>query len=847
MDGTYRQTVDGGIDVPPILHEAARQDGLALQAYRMLLRWIPFADSHYTEWDRMPNCGYFFGGSYWYGLDTARTITVYAVLSVIGPFDEKAAGCTRERLMERAIAGIRYLAFTHDAGPPELVRVKGTNPFCSEKKWGGRDDSYFMATQTGYSVSSLAMASWVLWDRLDEETRTLVGKVVEHYADRWCDIEPRDGVYYDTQVEENSWVAQGIAAAADLFPGHPRNAHWRSRFRKWAANSLTTFRDRFNLDYHQHNDRSKGIPLSFINTSTLHPDYTTENHGFVHPTYLVLGINQRATHALFALMSGRQADPFALMNNEPLYDRTIKMCCQADGFMIPVQGQDWWYNRQHELLLTHAVLNVIHGNPDAARLERHALDRLEQIQTSNANGCFLEENGEACVIREGYQTARDFENWAAQDVLYVYLLHAFGGAGAAPSDRDEMGQRLSGVFSYPYGGFVVHRSGDQSTFSSFSWRNDVMGVTLGEPGIWLTVPSHASMTGVIRLDGHTGAPGLTNEEIVRDAGHVCLDTRREGFGVTALIRRGGGELEQDVAFVSLPDGRTVYAERQRAVQDCSIRDNLTGLVGVRNETYQAVPESADGRRTVHLPAESVTFAGFCGDADDEERSFADVAYVNLDGKIGYVLYGSNGIKYVNKHRYPRWKGVENTLILNDSGARELKAGEALPVFAVITLPNRNNEQTAEEASKSAMLSAPDSSYVIIECGGEAVAYANFGFERVVVTGRKELAGEKEIPLYEGTNRVSDGRAEWVMPVEARKAGYAAAVLRMSWETADEADGTPDAPDARKCSLDAIVSEDGVYVLNKGEHPVTVRLAGAKPDTNRTLELAAGSFAELKLS
>lgn len=841
MDIRLREPSAGSLNVPHIRYETAEHSELAQQAYRMLLRWIPFADSHYTEWDRMPNCGYFFGGSYWYGLDTARTVPVYAALSVMGPFDEKAAGCTRERLMERAIAGIRYLAFTHDAGPPGLVRVKGTNPHCSERKWGGQDDNYFMATQTGYSVASLAMASWMLWDRLDDETKTLVHHVVEHYADRWCDVEPRDGVYYDTQVEENSWVAQGIAAAADLLPGHPRSAHWRSRFRKWAANSLTTFRDRFNHDYHTHDDRSKGIPLSFISTSTLHPDFTTENHGFVHPTYLVLGINQRATHALFALMSGGQADPFALMNNEPLYDRTIKLCCQADGFMIPVQGQDWWYNRQHELLLTHAVLNVLHGNEDAARLERLALDRLEQIQMSNANGCFLEENGEACVIREGYQTALDFENWAAQDVLHVYLLHAFGGAGAQPSGREEMGKRLSGVFTYPYGGFVVHRTEDQSSFNAFSWRNDVMGITLGEPGIWLTVPSHASMTGIIRLNNHSGTPGLTNEEIIRDADHVCLDARREGFGVTGLIRRGGGELEQDVAFVSLPGGRTVYAERQRAVKDCSIGDSRTGLVGVRNETYTAVPESASGRRTLHLPAESVTFAGFCGDADDEERLFSRVPYVNLDGKMGYVLYGSNGVRYVNKHRYKRWKGVENSLILNDSGAREMKAGEALPIFAVMTLPNRNSRQTAEEAEKSAMMSAPDASYVIIECGGEAVAYVNFSFERVVMTGRKELVSGKQVVLYEGTNRVRGSQAEWTMPVEARKAGYAAALLWMSWETADEAAGADD------CSLDAIMSEEGVYVLNRSSRSVTARLSGPKLSTNRTLELAAGSFAELKLS
>lgn len=855
-------TAAGGLEPARIRLTLAEDNELTATSYAMLLRWIPFADSRYEEWDRMPECGYFFGGASWYGVDTARTITVYAALAVMGPYDERIAGCPRDRLARRAIAGIRYLAYTHDAGPEHLVRVQGPNPYCSGRKWGGQGDSYFMATQTGYSVYSIALASWLLWERLDEETKTLVRNVLFHYADRWCDVDPKDGVYFDTQAEENSWVAQGIAAAADMFCDHPRSGHWRKRFRKWAANSVTVSRDRYRADYQAHTERAHGVPVPFISTSTLHADYTTENHGFVHPTYLALGINQRASHALFSLMSGRPTEPFALMNNVELYDRVMKLCCQSDGFMIPVQGQDWWYNRQHELAHAHAVLNVLHGNRDAARLERLALNRIGQIQAGNGNGCFLEREGRSCVIREGTQTVEDFENWAAQDVLHVYLLHAFGGAGAEPSAEAEMNERLSGVHMFPYGGFAVRRS--RNAIASFSWRNQVMGVCLGGDGIWLTTPVHGSMTGTIRIAGNDGKPGWTNEEVVRDVEHASLKPLADGFGATVLIRRGGGELAQDAAFVALPDGRCIYAERLRAMRDCALDACMTGIVGVRNDKYPDVPESATGTRTLLLPGKRLTFAGFVGDAPDEERQLPAFHYVNMDDKMGYVLFGSRGIRYINKHRYKRWKGVENTLVLNDAGPMRLKAGEARPCFAVVVLPDRTMERTAEEAGRSVLLSDPAASCLLLECG-DTLVYANFAFERAAVCGERELTGA-EVGLYEGVSRIRGGRIERSLDAEARTSGFALQRLTlvlpsavrssqalpphssqdMSREVPQEKSQNKTWALSRGLSLDVIVREDAVYVMNGGEGPVELKLTDAKTHRIVSISVGAASFVELPL-
>jgi hypothetical protein len=542
----------------------------------------------------------------------------------------------------------------------------------------------------------------------------------------------------------------------------------------------------------------------------------------------VLGINQRAAHALFALMSGRPIEPFALLNNEPLYDRTIKMCCQRDGFMVPVQGQDWWYNRQHELLLTHAILNVVHRNADAARLERLALGKVEQLQASHANGCFLEENGEQRVIREGYQTARDFENWAAQDMLWCYLLHAFGGVGAEPSDETEMWRRFSGVSHYPYGGFIVHRT--PNSFSSFSWRNDVMGLALGETGIWLTAPVHASMTGIVRVREDGGVPGLRNEDVIRDTEEASVVPYADGFGAVVRIERGGGAVEQDAAFVALPDGRAVYVEKLRALRDCTVTEARTGLIGVRNERYRAVPECAGGVRTLHIPGGSVPFAGYYGDEPDEERAFPPPEYVNVDGRIGYLLFGSTGVRYVNKHRYKRWKGIENLLVLNDKEPFRLRAGDVLPPFAAVVLPNRSTAETAAARAATRLLSRPDDPFVLLECENTLV-YAHFGCERATLRGEWQ-GTERTIRLYEGVHQVRGTRVVWSGTAEARRSGYRVSAVRL----------VLDRPLAESFAFDVAVAGDQVYVMNRGICPVQGELVGDDTPGSRPVAVEPGSFA-----
>jgi len=727
------------LDCAQIAWDRVHEGEGASRMYRVLLKWVRFASGEYRE--------------------TAGTALVFAVAAKLGRFDPDLAGMRREEAADMAISAIRYLGFTHDTGPEECVRVQSANPACSGTKWGGRRDPYFQATQAGVALNQFGLAAWLLWSELDEETRSLVRAVVFSYADRWSTVAPRPGVYVDTQCEENAWTALGIATAAYMFPEDERAAGWREGVKAWALGAVNTFRDRIAL--------GSSAPVTF------HPDWTAENHAFVHPTYMAAGINLRSSTALLAMMRGEPAPEEVVRHNVDLYEHTLLPWAHTDGMSIPVQGQSWWYNRQHEALHTHCAMAALHGHEAAGKLALESLDAIERLQDSNARGCLLEENGEALwIVKKDFQTAKDMEHNAVVSFVKAYLLSAFGGVEL---DASTAWTPWRGVREYPHGGIIVHKT--ERAFSSFSWRNNVMALTVPERGLWDVTPLFASYTGTFVVsdaapNGAEPAPGtfLRDEQVV-EAERCRVTGYANGFGAVAGLRRSGGRLLQEVAFVSLPDGRSLYAERVEATRSCFLAEHLTGLIGVRNERYAAMPERARGEKVVTTAAESVRFEGYYGRDPDRTHRFGATPWVNLDGRIGYVLFGTEDVTYVNRHEYAKWKGIEDLLALNDRSPRRFDAGERLAPFIALTLPNADVEETKRQADASRLWATSGDDAILVETGTELV-YVNFAGTSVLAEGTTTVA-DRRFPIYEGACEwdAASGALRWRGALPMRQSGF----------------------------------------------------------------------------
>lgn len=735
-----------------------RDDEVTRLTYRMLQKWINFADRHYRPWNGRENCGHFFGGSYWYEIETSFAAFIYAVVaSYREMYDPNISDVSLDGMVEKAISAIRYLGFTHDTGPSDCVREKSENPHCSEKKWGGAKDGFFMASQHGTSVSRFGLAAWLLWDRLDEETKGLVTNVLEDYANRWMDYPCPSGTYTDTQTEENAWTAMGIATACFLLKDHPNSRRWEIAMNRWAFNSCTTYLDAFRQDQWE----GRNIYRGWIDTVTTHPDFTAENHCFVHPNYLACGIHIRAVIAIMYLMAGKPVPEAVTYRWEDVYDKTIKLWSDMDGTPIPIQGQDWWYYSLPDSHFTHAVMHVLKGDAEAGDFEKKALARVKSIQDGNDNGCFYEKDGKKFVINK-YQSAFEMDHMAACSVALTFLLHKY-----AKESNVKRSSPVTGVYHYPYGNSIIKKS-DRS-FSCFTYRNNCMAFCFPKKGLWSFTPRSANLIGEITVEGFQGDPGWSNFHVVRNMKRTCIKEGKDFFCVHGTIDRGLGMLDQHVGMIALPDDVCVYSHMYKANQSVKVTSLYAGIIGIRNENYGNSKDVAKGYRTVYWKDDVKTYKGYMG-GENIVDFYPDVHYMNIDDEMGIIALYNKKVKYVNVHHYPKWVGLEDVCTLDCTDEPfEAAEEEVFGKLLTVMLPNQTYNQGKDMYESMEVWDTALSDTDVLRIG-DYLCYINHREENLTVRAKMEKKTEYT-DLFIGITEGKEDGIFWEKQLQGLSSGF----------------------------------------------------------------------------
>jgi hypothetical protein len=284
-----------------------------------------------------------------------------------------------------------------------------------------------------------------LWDDIDDETRQLALNVAEWYADRWCDEAPKVGTYHNTQIEENGWTAHALDFATCLMPNHPRIQRWREAADWWSANIFVT-----PYDCARNTSELQGKPVrSWTVGATTHPDFTAENHDFVHPSYMSSGLGYTASMMLHHRMAGDEAPDVLWFNREPLY-RTLKLFCEADGSFVAVQSMDWWYLTHYHNALIHAGMNVLFEDAHAAYLEEQCAQHARQIVGSLPDGHLYTPDPVAYKLNQ-HQSMRTAERGAMNGYAQALLLHWVLGDGVEPCEAEEFRAWQQGVHVFEDG------------------------------------------------------------------------------------------------------------------------------------------------------------------------------------------------------------------------------------------------------------------------------------------------------------------------------------------------------------------------------------------------------------
>jgi hypothetical protein len=772
-----------------------RETPLSRRYLKVLQEWIPLGVRYYQDWPERPGCGHFFGGCSWYGHETSSTALAFAIAASSSEFDERICGCSREGLQDMALRGLRYLSFTHDTGPPECVRPEkglGRVENCGTK-WGEAGKGFFRASQCGRYAAKMAIASLLLGDRVDDETWSMLATIHEDYASRFAGVAPKSGIYTNTQMEENAWTSTGLASVECLLKDHPSAQVWREAAHRWMFLSVTTPQDTKDLGP---TPGTGTIRQDVGETFTALPDYWTENHGMVHPTYTASCMEFLSTIGVIYAMHGRPVPEQALFNRQRVYDR-LKIVADRNGYLHPVQGMDWPYLFADPGTQLHSAASLILRDPDAARIERWALETLERRAAGYQGRLTDPKVAEIC------DTVQDpllmVEPNMARSGL-TCLSHRLYGDGPKPTPEDELERKLRGASVYPHAGFAFNRHRKGQT--SVSWRNAIMALPLNRDGICTVAPASNTFLGTLAV---TGKPDSHDEVSVH------LDRRQQGFAASLVFDRAQKSVRQEVLFASLPSGISLSLERFVANQAVRVEGVSQGFLRIINEHFPAVEGNCNGYRLLHTPVGEVRFDGGVSTDPDSDRieTFDHPAWLNIDGRVGIVFEGRGMTVYHNRHHFKPWWAVADDLTLSRlDGPKRVKTGGCISQLAALVAPDRSVGQTRR--LDLAVLSARGPCAGLLADGH--LALASFRQQSATIGFSCALADLGEIPIFEGTTRISEERVTYPRHMEAGEARLQKCILTIS----------------ASAPMDAIAADGKVCFHNPNKKQVTIGVKGRPP-------------------
>lgn len=652
-------------------------------------RWIPTGIEYFQEWPSRPNCGHFFGGAYWYGLETAVPLEVLALAISSPEYDEKLVGFSKEELIETAVKAIRYLCFTHDTGPEDCVRPKtglGRPELCGTK-WGERGRGFFPESQCGNTIANITISALILRRWLDGETWGMVANICADYLNRFGSMPPMSGVYADTQMEENGWTSLGLASSLLFLERHERARELEENAKRWMFCTATVPQDMFN-----HKKFEDGLTVSRLcrRVFTALPDFMAENHGFIHPSYVASSIVYTGLVGNVYRIYGRREPRHLYWHRQELYEN-LKRLCDSTGSPHPIQGMDWPYLWPNCFLHTSAYLYL--GDSDAGYYERVALNLLEKIQLG-FNGRMV--NPEAASRCHDVQDPLIMRELHIGVVAASYLAHRLFAweKRVEPTGWEEIYRKFMGVKVYPHSGFIFHKHRRGQT--SFSWRNHVMALPLTSEGLLTLGPSNP-----IR-----GPPALLGRISVKDYERsqeiLSINVREEvdGFAAALVEVLHQGSVRRHVFFVSLPDGRVVSVEKFTALKECTVEMVEQGYLEITNENFPYVEGNCKGFRRLYHPEGVEAFRGFAGTAPDEDILFTikSPEWLNLDDRVGMVFKGSGRTVYRNRHYFrppsSPYHALADDLILSvQDEPRRYRAGEDIAKLILVLHPEQRHEET----------------------------------------------------------------------------------------------------------------------------------------------------------
>ncbi len=585
----------GTMDVPRP-SDAAR----AAQVLRATAAWLPYAERHWHRHPEREDTGYFGTGTV--AIQSLEAVAEHAFVCASlarRPVAAPPDGLGADRLVERSLAGLRYLAETHTTGSMDCVSGatgavgSGGEPLARRDHAPGPPRHPGRWGADGWTPVP-AFLLWLVAEELGEVLPAaeagMVHRVLEHeadanLADRRCTVLEHHGYFREVPPiptgrfghswpESNAWRGALLAAAQLALPSHPHVAKWDDSMKRHFVNALSVPQD---AESEQIVD---GLPVRerFVGAN-VHPGFALEHHGFFHTCYAARTMQFLVLAAASFGRHGRRAPESAAHH---LVDewRMLRRLLLWQGRVAYPAGKDhhrygWGLTY---LLPVAAWLHRRHGDAPAALLEEQLTDLFLAEQAHNGDGSFARERMGALLEarpapgrRAGERSRVLYYRAEADPPFYLLLalaLHEAAENAGRPRVRAaaaEVERAIGGTFEEPDAGLVLHRGTER--FASWSWNahpDVAQGLFVPRAGDHLAEWNGNLAPSFVVLDAPPGASG----RLVAWRRTVTLDG---GFATLGMVRHAGGALEQHALYVALPDGRSaLYADDVRARWDLTL-------------------------------------------------------------------------------------------------------------------------------------------------------------------------------------------------------------------------------------------------------------------------------------
>ena len=505
------------------------------------------------------------------------------------------------------------------------------------------------------------MAAWLIGSDLPRPLEEAAVRLVAHEADRFVGTTPKSRYRGDTggggKCLERRDHGPGLRHDAPKAPGPAPG--------KKPPSPTCTTPSPWPPTKTDETPGDQGRPVrEWVTTRNAHDDFMVENHGLVHVGYLKNSAAMLLEDAVHWMIAGREVPKAASHHVDEVFDILARVMAW-EGSPLYFGGNDWKITHtQATDVIIYAFHGLLAGDARAAHLEDVALMHLAAIQEA--------ENG-------FYNVRRDLEygGLCATRLIACCLAHSVLPRSVQPMTAETFDRIHKGVTLLKNACAVIHRT--PGKLVSFAWGRKRMALALPRDGNWVIWPHFASYLGLVN-----GKDASSRNVSIED---VNIVTGTDLFRVEGVLVRAGRTICQDFCVLSPPDDRMIYLERFRVEGKSPLRVRETGVIGLdyplgRNTRIlhgafgRLEAQGTGGTRKVHI---------------------LDTDWLNIDGRVGYVVRRLDGISNVMRF-HDETEGSGRVPKLQEwislVGEPEGQAPPANVWTCVVTLLNATAEETA---------------------------------------------------------------------------------------------------------------------------------------------------------